>query len=169
MLLSLLLRHLIGLHDQAFQHGPLRYTVTAGKALQGAFGMQIDQQTQSFELSVLILQMPRSIVRLSLCIVPALGLDIGFGLGLYLGIRRHLCAPYSLRSNKRRCRFDLHDSLVIAQRGPLEINPVAAMHDTIQNGIGQCRVIHVSGFEHPHKYGLETAPWPMEGAEAVNE
>ena len=27
----------------------------------------------------------------------------------------------------------------------------------------------VSGFEHPHKYGLETAPWPMEGAEAVNE
>lgn len=64
MLNCLLLRPLIGLHDQTLQHGFLRYAVTAGKALQGAFDMQIDQQTQTFKLIVLIFQMPRSVVRL---------------------------------------------------------------------------------------------------------
>ena len=66
-------------HDQTLQHGFLRYAVTAGKALQGAFDMQIDQQTQTLKLTVLIFQMPRSIVRLALCIAPALSLSLGFG------------------------------------------------------------------------------------------
>jgi hypothetical protein len=38
---------------------------------------------------------------------------------------------------------DPHNSLVIAQRCPLEINPVAAMHDTIENGIGQRWIVQI--------------------------
>ncbi len=77
MLSGVLLGHPIGLHEQALQHRPLRYTVTAGQALQGAFGVEIDQQTQAFELTISIFQIPRPIVSMALYITHALGLNLG--------------------------------------------------------------------------------------------